>query len=136
MARGRGAGMADRKDTDLPVPYPWTQQDTHFTELSRCGAALENELLEDMPQHPAQPWVSLMLPEDRGFLIPPGFMEAAWGQGMLTRGHKGPENRVTSLEEPKANRKDRKSPQMTIIQSTVEKHHGERSQQVPWKNGR
>lgn len=79
------------------------------------------------------PGSQLTLPEDRGFPTPPGFMEAAWAQGMLTRGHKGPEDRVPSLEKPKTNRKGRKSPQMTVMQSTMEKHHRERSQQIPWK---
>lgn len=36
-----------------------------------------------------------------------------------------------SLEEPKANRKERKSTQMPVIRSAVEKHHGEGSQQMP-----
>ncbi|KAF6333333.1 hypothetical protein mRhiFer1_008110 [Rhinolophus ferrumequinum] len=34
-------------------PLPWAQQDTRSAEHSWCRAALGNELLEHMPQHPA-----------------------------------------------------------------------------------
>lgn len=53
MAQGRSTEMADRKDPDLPVPFPWTQQDICFIELRKSGATLENKFLEDLPQHPA-----------------------------------------------------------------------------------
>lgn len=115
-AQGRGAGMTD-VETWIGQSLALYQQNMRFAGLSRCRAALENQLLEDMTQHPAERWVSQTLPEDSWFLIPPVFTEVSGVQGMLTRGHEGPKDMRPSLEEPKPSRKERKSPQMTLQRS-------------------